>query len=178
MKRLFILLICIAIPVVGHARFAETTVQCDKRYGKPKSVKVQGTDQVRWYVKQDFSIEIVFHAGRAAEIFYRRTNGAGLSKSELHALLNVNKGELGWRKVDQVEEWKKRHRDRDVAEGDHRELMTDLATFVLWTRLDGKAEASYDRETCVLFIADAQRLTEEREKDAERRQMPPTLEGF
>ena len=43
------LLLLTCVPFGAYARFDETTVQCDARYGKPTTIKIVGTDQVRYY---------------------------------------------------------------------------------------------------------------------------------
>ncbi len=180
MNKIFtVLLVLTAMPSLLFARFAETTVECDHRYGKPKTVKVVGTDQIRWYEKNGFVIETVFTKGRAVEIFYSRPgNEQGLSNAELNALMRFNAGESDWRRVDLVAQWKKANGGKPLSERQQMALMRDMSTFVVWRRLDNKAEASYDREERILFVGDRQRLQNARADDEKVHNVPASVRGL
>ena len=172
------LLLLTCVPFGAYARFDETTVQCDARYGKPTTIKIVGTDQVRWYAKRDFIVEAVFAKGHAVEIFYTRADGVGLSMIEVNALMRFNSGESEWRRVDQVSEWEKANDGKPLSDKQQISLMQDLSTFILFKRLDDIAEASYDREDGVLFIGQSERLERARKKVRAERDVPPSLRGF
>ena len=177
-RHIIFLLISVGFPSLAAARFDETTVACDHRYGKPTTVKVVGADQVRWYRKSDYSVEAVFSKGRAVEIFYSRIDGQGLKNEELYALLRFNMGEAKWRKVDQVAQCTAANNGKPLSEAQQNALMEDMSAFVLFRRTDERAEASYARDDGVLFIGDTKRLEEARKSARRERNIPASLQGF
>jgi hypothetical protein len=172
------LFVIVALPSSLFARFQETAVQCDNRYGKPVNIKIVGAEQLRWYEKQGYIVEAVFSGGRAVEIFYSRKNHAGLSNAELNALMRFNMSESKWIRLNQAEQWKKNNGNSPLSEEQQLKLMQDLSTFVIWRRADNKAEASYDREGGVLFIGERTRLDEARKTAVRERSVPESLKGF
>ncbi|MFT5239610.1 MAG: hypothetical protein ACI9OU_000245 [Candidatus Promineifilaceae bacterium] len=177
-KIVTILFVIAALPGSLFARFQESAVQCDKRYGKPVSIKIVGAEQLRWYEMQGYIVEAVFSKGVAVEIFYSRKDHMGLSNAELNALMRFNISESKWLRLNQVELWKNDNKDQQLSEEQQLKLMRDLSTFVMWRRADDKAEASYDRESGVLFIGERTRLEEARKTALRERAVPESLKGF
>jgi len=118
------------------------------------------------YRKGDYNVKIVFVRGKAAEVSYSRRSGTALTTRDLGLFLNVNAASSRWVKVDQLAEWKASNKGRENDEQRQAELMRDLASFFLFSRQDGLAEASYDRENGELFICDARRLLVKEEPKA------------
>ena len=148
------------------ARLHETVSECDRRYGVPVSFVIEGSEHSRVYEKAGYHIVVVFSADKAVEIYYSRQDRRLLSRQELLLFLQVNAAEARWARVDQVAAWKKQNRGRQRRESAQNELLEDLAAFHLWMRTDDKAEAAYDRQAGVLFVADSGRLEAERETTA------------
>ena len=147
------------------ARLGETFAGCTRRYGRAVSTRPSGNEVVSRYRKGDYNVKVVFARGRAAEITYSRKSGALLTNGDLNLFLKVNAESSKWVKVDQLAEWKAANKGREKDERCQEELMRDLASFYLWSRQDGLAEASYDRENGELFICDAQRLLPEQKPE-------------
>jgi hypothetical protein len=148
--------VCMLHPAFG--RLGESYSECDARYGKPQSIRIEPGAQVRRYHKRGMEVAIRFWKGKSAEITYRKLNHHLMSDDEQQFSLSVNVATSSWAKVDQVAEWKA---SQPVAEGDpedHEALMEDLASFYLWERGDGEAEASYDRREGILMISDVDHL--------------------
>jgi len=147
------------------------------------SVKPCGNEVVCRYRKGAYDVRIVFAGGRAVEVYYRRPSGDRLTRADLGLFLNVNASTSHWSKVDQLAEWRAANEGHEDDEERQAELMRDLATFFLWSRDDGQAEASYDREQGVLLICDEERLAgeqvdqEERDKGVETESLDNPL-GF
>jgi hypothetical protein len=150
------------LPWVTEARLGESISKCDQRYGNPLKLQTVANRHVRRYEKRSYEVRAVFVSGRAVEVIYRRLDGAPLSERELDLFLLANSDDSAWQRVSQVAEWKAANRGREQDPQAQQELLDDLASFYLWTREDGKAEASYDRREGILFLADAAHLAIER----------------
>lgn len=161
---LAVCMLLLAVP--SFARLGETYKECDKRYGKPLQVTpMQNGTQQRIYRKAGFVVTTVFHySGRVVEIYFRKADGSPLSLKESVLFLRASGGKSSWRKVDQLAEWRRTNAGLETDEALQADLMRDLASFILWTRQDGKAEASYDRDDAVLLISDSAWLQKERDR--------------
>jgi hypothetical protein len=174
-RHVLLLLMVAGFVPQAQGRLGETISQCEQRYGKPHSTRVDDKDIIAQYTKQQFVVKIVFNRGKAVEIYYSRASGEPLTEADILLFLDANAGDSHWTKVDQVEEWKRANRGHEDDEERQRALMQDLAAFFLYTREDGGAEASYDRQDAVLLICSAERLDRENQND---RKTPESPLGF
>ena len=161
------LLACLLLAAPALARLDETIVECHKRYGRPVAMRSVGTEVICRYRRGNYTVKVIFAKGRAVEVYYSRSSGNLLTQDDLDLFLDVNASTSRWVKVDQLAEWRKANAGHENDEVRQVELMRDMATFFLWSREDGEAEASYDRELGVLLICSAERLEREREEEKE-----------
>ena len=177
---LFVLIVtavCTSYPAL--ARLGESYSECDARYGKPDSIRIEDGAQVRRYHKRGVEVAVWFWKSKSVELTYRKLNRHLMSEKEQRLFLSVNVATSNWSKIDQVLEWQSQNPDAEGDAESHAELMEDLASFYLWAREDGKAEASYDRRDGILLISDVdhlERLAAEQETDASN--PPDETHGF
>ncbi len=174
---LFVASLAMAVP--SHARLGESCSECDTRYGKPDSIRIEDRAQVRRYHKRGVEVIITFWKCKSVEVAYRKLNRELLSDDEQSLFLDVNATTSTWAKVDQVAEWNARNPDAEGDANNHAELMEDIAAFYLWDREDGRAEASYDRRDGILMISDVAHLERLAARaEAEATEAPPAEETF
>jgi len=85
------------VPTMAAARLGETIGECDARYGKPTQVEA-GTVFVdsleRTYLKNGFTIKVLFIHGRAETISY--LHPSALTGDQVSKLLNKNARGQAW----------------------------------------------------------------------------------
>ena len=169
----------LALAGAAYARLGESSSECDTRYGKPDSIRIEEGFQVRRYHKRGVEVIITFWKCKSVEVAYRKLNRELLSDDEQSLFLDVNATTSTWAKVDQVAEWNARNPDAEGDANNHAELLEDIAAFYLWDREDGRAEASYDRRDGILMISDVAHLERLAARaEAEATEAPPAEETF
>jgi signal transduction histidine kinase len=85
----FAIFCLLLLPAIAGARIGETREQCDKRYGAPTKVEAGSADSTEAeYVKEGFSIHVLFIDGRAQKISY--SHGTAFTDKQITKLLNNN----------------------------------------------------------------------------------------
>jgi hypothetical protein len=118
--------------LTASARIGETPTECRSRYGTPQ--KVFSSRSMILFKKSGFYIEVTLWKGKCHKLMFYKAAGdnpraaKGMSKVEIKALLNANKGRSSWREL-------------GVAGADRN-----------WTLDDGTAHAAYSTSKTLLVI--------------------------